>query len=357
MRRARFLATLATSTGSATKPAIYHCISRVVDRRFVFEDLEREQFRMFMRMQENFSGCRVLSYCVMSNHFHILLEVPPMPEGGISDEELLKRLAAIYTEAFVTTVAKELKEARKTENQRLVEEIHGRFTYRMHDLSEFMKTLLQRFTRWFNRTHHRSGTLWEERYKSVIVEDGVAARTMAAYIDLNPVRAGMVSDPADYRWSSYGEAIGGGKKGDGKKSREGLVRACLGHQGVGFEVEQWKEASRIYRRLMGIALGKSSGKVDVKPRGVVTKNTAEMLASEDNETALPDLKLAGMLLCRVRYFTDGAVIGSRAFVNEAFTNARERFGAKRKDGARRMRGSGKPAAGVLWSLRDLRLRV
>jgi putative transposase len=354
VRRARFLASW---EGSAAKPAIYHCISRVVDRRFVFEDLEREKFRTFMRMQENFSGCRVLSYCVMSNHFHLLLEVPPMPEAGISDEELLKRLGAIYTEAFVATVAKELKGARKTENQRLVDEIHGRFAYRMHDLSEFMKTLLQRFTRWFNRTHHRSGTLWEERYKSVIVEDGVAARTMAAYIDLNPVRAGMVTDPADYRWSSYGEAMGGGSEGNGKKSREGLVRACLGHQGVGFDAEQWKDASRIYRRLMGIAFGKSSVKAEVKSRGVVTKNTAEMLESEDNETALPDLKLAGMLLCRVRYFTDGAVIGSKAFVNEAFTSARDRFGAKRKDGARRMRGSGKPAAGVLWSLRDLRVRV
>jgi putative transposase len=331
--------------------------SRVVDRRFVFEDLEREQFRMFMRMQENFSGCQVLSYCVMSNHFHLLLEVPPMPDNGIPDEELLKRLGAIYTEAFVATLAKELMEARKTENQRLVDEIHARFTYRMHDLSEFMKTLLQRFTRWFNRTHHRSGTLWEERYKSVIVEDGVAARTMAAYIDLNPVRAGMVSDPADYRWSSYGEAIGGGAKGNGKKSREGLVRACLAHEGVGFEADRWKDASRIYRRLMGMALGKSSGKAEVKSRGLVTKNTAEMLESEDNETALPDLKLAGMLLCRVRYFTDGAVIGSKAFVNEAFANARDRFGAKRQDGARRMRGSGKPAAGVLWSLRDLRVRV
>jgi hypothetical protein len=53
--------------------------------------------------------------------------------------------------------------------------------------------------------------------------------------------------------------------------------------------------------LTGIALGKSSGKAEVKPRGVVTKNTAEMLESEDNETALPDLKLAGMLLHLVRY--------------------------------------------------------
>jgi hypothetical protein len=47
------------------------------------------------RMQENFSGCRVLSSCVMSNHFHVLLEVPPMPEGRIPEEVLLKRLSAI----------------------------------------------------------------------------------------------------------------------------------------------------------------------------------------------------------------------------------------------------------------------
>ena len=62
-----------------------------------------------------------------------------------------------------------------------------------------MKGLLIRFTRWFNRVHERTGTLWEKRFKSVIVESGTAARTMAAYIDLNPVRAGMLKDPADYR--------------------------------------------------------------------------------------------------------------------------------------------------------------
>jgi hypothetical protein len=112
---------------------------------------------------------------------------------------------------------------------------------------------------------------------------------------------------------------------------------------------------------MGMALGKNKGRAAGTPavegRGVVTKNTAEMLESEDNETVLPDLGMAGMLLCRIRYFTDGAVIGSRAFVNGAFEGARERFGARRKDGARRMRGSGSAAKGVLWSLRDLRKRV
>lgn len=355
---------LAPWKDSAEKPAIYHCISRVVDRRFVFGDEEREKFRMFMRMQENFSGCRVLSYCVMSNHIHILLEVPPMPEDGISDEELLKRISATQTEAHVAEVAAELAEARRQAARGLALEevvvgrIHERFTYRMHDLSEFMKTLLQRFTRWFNRKHERRGTLWEERYKSVIVESGAAARTIAAYIDLNPVRAGMVADPADYRWSGYGEAVGGGSKGNGKKARAGLVRACMSHHGAGFEAEKWKEVSRIYRRAMGLALGAGAGRAQAGRKVVRNQvNTAEALATGENGTVLPDLKMAAMLRRRVRYFTDGAVIGSKAFVDEVFLTARGRFTAGRKDGARRMKGAGKPASGVLWSMRDLRLRV
>jgi putative transposase len=373
------------NSNSRTKPVIYHCISRVVGRQFVLEVDEREHFRMLMRMCEKFTGCRVLSYCLMSNHFHLLLEILPMPEGGISDQELVQRLRVFYSEAQVAEVAKELEEAvvvrergefelppvdemgipldpaqemarAKLETRRRAEEIRGRYTRRMHDLSEFMKSLLERFTKWFNRAHSRSGTLWEDRFKSVIVESGTAARTMAAYIDLNPVRAGMVEDPADYRWSSYGEAMGGGAKGNGKKAREGMVRAYFCDQGVGFEAERWGEVSRLYRRLMGLALERKSGKAEVSSRRR-SQTAATRMEAEDNGMVLPDLKLAAMLRCRVRYFTDGAVIGSKAFVNEAFAEARERFTAKRKDGARRLRGNGKAAAGVLWSMRDLRVRV
>ena len=128
----------------------------------------------------------------MCNHIHLLVEVPPPPAGCFSDTGLLERLGAIYNEAEVAAVAGELAEARKSGATKRVLEIHARYTYRMHDLSEFMKTLMQRFTKWFNRTHARTGNLWEDAFKSVIVEDGVAAKTIAAYIDLNPVRAGMV---------------------------------------------------------------------------------------------------------------------------------------------------------------------
>jgi putative transposase len=360
MRRARWI--IKPKPESPT-PVIYHCISRVVNRDFVFETTEKEQLRMFMRMDEVFSGNRVLSYCFMSNHIHLLLEIVPFPAEGITDEELLRRLRAIHSEAQVAEVAKELAEARKAVANGLADEsrvkaIHARFTYRMHDLSQFMKSFMQRYTQWHNGAHERKGRLWEDRFKSVIVESGIAARTMAAYIDLNPVRAGMVTDPASYRWSSYGEAVGGGNKGNGKKAREGLVRACMSHQGAGFEAERWQEVSRIYRRAMGLALGRKSGKTEVDKEKIKPGlNTEETLVAKDNGTVLPDLGMAAMLLHRVRYFTDGAVIGSKAFVNEAFAAARARFGPKRKDGARKLRGGGAPAAGVLWSVRDLRVGV
>ncbi len=372
---------------SQSKPEIYHVVSRVNGRFLVLQNDEREHFRTLMRMCEKFTGCRVLSYCVMSNHFHILLEVTPMPEGGITDQVLLDRLSAFYSEAQVAEIALGLEDAAiprirgefelppvddhgvaltPLQEQALAEqqassrlaEIRNRYTRRMHSLSEFMKSLLERFTKWFNRTHSRSGTLWEDRFKSVIVEGGVAARTMAAYIDLNPVRAGMVEDPADYRWSSYGEAVGGGAKGNGKKAREGLTRAYFCDQGVGLDAAKWGEVSRLYRRLMGFALGRKSGNAKVadlkENQGQTMMNTAEMLESGDNGTVLKDLGMAKLLRCRVRYFTDGAVIGSRAFVEEVFEKSRERFGAKRKDGARKWRGNGEAAAGALWSVRDLR---
>ncbi|MBC8125593.1 MAG: transposase [Gloeobacteraceae cyanobacterium ES-bin-144] len=349
------------------KPVFYHCISRVVDRKLAFGTIEKERFRTFMRMQENFTGCRVVSYCLMCNHIHLLIEVPPPPKDGFSDDSLLDRLKGIYNEAYVAEVAKELSTARQQVRDGLVDEsvvvarIHERFTYRMHDLSEFMKTLMQRFTQWFNRTHTRTGNLWEEAFKSVIVEGGVAAKTIAAYIDLNPVRAGIVNDPAEYRWSSYGEAIGGGARGNGKKARAGLVRALRAHKGCEADATHWvNDVSREYRRQLMAGtvekfesrIGKTGSLEQIRKRKGMTAAEVE----RENERA-GELSRGRMLRYRVRYFTDGAVIGSRSFVNEAFANARERFGSNRSSGARKMKGSGTAASGVLWSLRDLRKDV
>ncbi len=83
------------------------------------------------------------------------------------------------------------------------------------------------------------------------------------------------------------------------------------------------------------------------------KRDPNAIKQEDNHTVDPEMQLCDMLQRRVRYFTDGAVSGSRDFVSEAFASARERFSAKRKDGARAMKGTAKEAKGVLWSIKDL----
>ena len=70
-----------------------------------------------------------------------------------------------------------------------------------------------------------------------------------------------------------------------------------------------------------------------------------------------EVALGRMLRCRVRYFSDGAVIGSRAFVDEVFTRCRERFGRQRKSGARKLRGKAAVAAGTLWCVRDLQKEI
>jgi REP element-mobilizing transposase RayT len=378
MARARWIVPWA---GSEEKPAIYHCIARVVDRRLAFGPDDKEQFRIYMRMMENFSGCRVLAYCVMCNHFHLLLEVTPRPKQPLTDEQLLKRLGSLYPKAFVATVAKELAAARhlvaqgmtkdgeaggEAEVEAYVQRIHERFTYRMHDLSEFMKTLLQRFTRWHNKRTKRQGNLWEETFKSVVVEDGLASRTMAAYIDLNPVRAGIAADPAEYRWSSYGEAMGATGH-SGAKAKAGLVRAIMADKGWEADARQWAgSVSRRYRMLL-LEEGEEKTREAVDAQGAeVTQVVRKGMARDQVETELErleagrDVALRQVLGWRVRYFTDGAAIGSRAFVDGLFEQCRDRFGPKRKSGARRMRGKAAGASGtaeMLWSARDLRLEI
>ena len=81
----------------------------------------------------------------------------------------------------------------------------------------------------------------------------------------------------------------------------------------------------------------------------ISKEESEKEGGQDGE-----ISLGRVLLCRIRYFTDGEVIGSRSFVDKVSAKSQERFGIKRKTGARRLKGNATPASGILWSLRDLR---
>jgi len=248
----------------------------------------------------DFCGVEVLTYCILSNHFHVLLRVPDVSE--VTEKELLRRYKVLYpkpTKYQTASIAVLEKDLAKGGEE--AEAIRRKLLARMGDVSEYMKAVKQRFSVWYNRSHDRYGTLWAERFKSVLVEGkGNPLQTMAAYIDLNPVRAGIVADPKDYRFCGYAEAVAGNKL-----AREGLALIWAAHTD-GSKRSQYTlvEAMQSHRELI---FGKRAADA-----GLPEMSREKALKVLEKENAL--LPKATVLRCRVRYFTDGAILGSQEFV-------------------------------------------
>ena len=321
----------------------YHCISRVVDRQFVLGAQEKEQLVTLMRRYEAFCGLKVITYCVMSNHFHILVEVPKRPEKGQlpSDAELVALVRKAKDSYGSGTLQQDLERLRGEGAEAAAEALKERFFCRMWDVSWFMRLIKQRFTQWFNKGRNRTGTLWEDRFKSVLIEGaGHALSTMAIYIDLNPVRAGVVKDPGEYRWCGYTQGMAGVRA-----AREGLAIVAAAVRGGDAPVAQRVMAEY---RLQLFGRGESRGLTeDGKPMrlGVNQKRIEEVLEKKGR------LENWEAVRCRVRYFSDGMILGSREFVESFFKSNRWRFGPKRQSGARPMRYAD---FGELFTMRDLR---
>ena len=317
----------------------YHCVSRVVEKRFAFEAREREKFRSFLQEYSLFCGVEVLTWCILSNHFHLLIKVPQKPATPPPVEELIGRLKHLTSSALTATTAQQMLERFRAAGQEdAVEELRQKLWSQMNDLSQFMKLLKQRFSQWFNRVHDREGTLWEGRFRSTLVEgNSPALATVAAYIDLNPVRAGLVDDPKDYRWCGYAEAVA-----TNGSARKGLAAALgVGVDGVLAEYRKW-----LFRQ------GEEREGTDEQGR--------PLRRGFDRETMLKVLAQGGelprteYLRLRIRHLVDGAVLGSREYVNSVFEQHRNRFGPRRTTGARAVRGMSDL---TLSCLRELRVRV
>jgi len=284
--------------------------------------------RKQMHQVAKFCGVQVLAYCLMSNHFHVLVRVPERSE--VTDNQLLERFGVLYHRDVerVKSVEALLKQGGDE-----AEVLRQQLLARMGDVSLYMKELKQRFSIWYNRSHKRYGTLWAERFKSVLVEDKHhSLPTVAAYIDLNPVRAGMVKDPEDYRFSSYGELMAGSER----------FEQALSHI---LDTKDRKWAQQEYRKLLYL-YGASQNR---KSHLSIDSEKVKRVVEADGKVSLAEL-----LRLRVRYFSDGLVLGSREFVEQYFHEHRNLFGAKRKTGARPMLGFKDSGLAVI---RDLRKQV
>lgn len=345
----------------------FHVMSRTCGGAVFFDEVEKDALRRVLRRMAAFSGVEVLTYCVMGNHFHVLVRVPHRPtwlarfDGPNGENLLMKHLRVLYSKGYVAQLEADIAEWRRLGSENRVKTKLEAFKRRMCDLSRFVKEVKERFTRWYNKRHERKGTLWMDRFKSVLVEGRPskaggwssvnALKVMAAYIDLNPVRAGLVSDPGEYRWSGYGEAVSGGKE-----ARRGLNRVMGRSPEAGWESAGGAEAYRCFLFDEGR---------EVKPRCSLVGTSDQLqhegkrrkgISSEQVRQVLEaggKLSATEMVRLRVRYFSDGTAIGSRAFVEEVFGENKTSFGSKRQKGANKIRECGE----ALYSLRRLQRRT
>ena len=313
---------------------VYHAMTRTVNGERLFDDVAKEILRKQLRQVADYTGVEVITYTILTNHFHVLLRVPQHAE--LADAELLRRYQVLYPRPTRYQAQRlEVIQSQLAKDGPDVVAWRKRQRALMGDLSQFMKLLKQRFSIWFNKSHRRYGTLWAERFRSVLLEpkDRVI-ETVAAYIDLNGARAGLAEDPKDYRFCGYAEAVAGSEI-----AREG-IRAINDAAN-----ESWETAHAGYRQVL---FGTGAG-----PRqhggGIAAEDFARVMRAGGR------LPLATVLRCRVRYFSDGAVLGSKAFVETQLAALRRRSGRGERLASRPL-----PALtdwGELTTLRQLRRRA
>jgi REP element-mobilizing transposase RayT len=366
----------------------YHCMTRVVNGERLFGDREKEMLRRMLWQNADFCGVEILTYCVMSNHFHVLVLVPE--ERVVDDRELMRRYRVLYPKPtdYQAASAKVL-ERQLAEDGPEAAQIREQLLARMGDVSEFMKSVKQRFSVWYNRNHGRYGTLWAERFKSVLVEgQGNALQTVAAYIDLNPVRAGLVEDPKDYRFCGYAEAVACSEGlGFGQAARRGLERVWADFGGSSARDGSSEADIGALRDGGSLQNGGTAQDGDTAQDGGTAMNGGSVLGSGSapgsstalqchrelifgkwaSEPGLSDLSRekalkvleeenailpkAEVLRCRVRYFTDGAILGSQEFVRSYVEAWQRGKGRKHPPKPKLLRGADWQGLAIIHGLR------
>ena len=177
----------------------YHCISRCVRRAFLcgpgFEHRKDWIERRLEKLADTFAVA-VAGYAVMDNHLHVLVRLEPERVGDWSDREVVVRWGRLFPPRGADRKPLQLTKAwiaEKLANAEWVARARGRLA----DLGWFMKCLKEPLARLANREDDCRGAFWESRYKSIALLDEPSLVATCAYIDLNPVAAGVARLPEE----------------------------------------------------------------------------------------------------------------------------------------------------------------
>jgi len=142
-----------------SKSGVYHIVLRGINKQILFEDQEdREKFLQDLQKYKDISSYSIYGYCLMDNHIHLLMQ-----EG-------------------------------------------------IEPLSQSMKRIGVGYVSWYNKKYDRFGHLFQDRFRSEVVENDTYMLTVLRYIHQNPIKAGLTKEMAEYKWSSYAEYVNGATK-------------------------------------------------------------------------------------------------------------------------------------------------
>ena len=275
--------------------AVYHVMSRTALDGFPLGDIEKDFMVDLIKRYSKLYLVEIFGFCLMGNHFHILVKV--LPEYKFSNEEIEKRFADFYggERIFAAGMIPSLRE-------------------KLSSLSEFVREIKVGFARYYNKRHHRRGYFWGDRFKSVIVEKGETLINCLAYIDLNPLRAGLVERPEEYRWNSLGYHLQ-------TTNKDNFLSLDFGLTELG--VKDAKERLRSYRRYVYEA--GALGRPGKHSAGVIKNKVLEKERTNEFE-----LKRVQRFRCRTRYFTDSGIIGTKEYVSINYQRFKNIFMSKRE---------------------------
>ncbi len=267
--------------------AVYHLISRTALDGYVMGDVENDFLLKLIKELSGVYFSEVLSFCLMGNHFHLVVRMHPGDD--YSDEVIRKRFERYY---------------QQDKKRILMPGQIPTFRNKWASLSEFVKEIKQGFSRFYNKRHKRKGFFWSDRFKSVLVEDGETLLNCLAYVELNPVRAGIVDRPEEYRWSSLGYHLQTANKGNFLSVDFGLT---------GAEKSNNKERLALYRQYVYEKGSLNPGKGKTIAAEVVEREAGKGFATDPVDR----------FRYRTRYFCDSGIIGSKEFVRRCWEMFRD----------------------------------
>jgi hypothetical protein len=267
--------------------AWYHVMNRAAGDPTLHpleEPRAQQKLLDLVRLYTSVYSCRLGAYTLMGNHYHLVVFMEKYRE--LSREELERRARRLYGRGYRSRLR--------------CDKDWERFNKRLFKLSELMRNIDGQFTAWYNPYCGRRGGFWADRYKSVWLEDLKALQDCLLYVELNPVRAGLVELPEQWRaGSAWSRAQG---------KTEGLVplSEVFVEENPGREYESYR-GRLLYR---GMEPGRE-GQAQI-PAWVVE-------AEQQRGFAKP-----GVFRQSLRWMTDGVVLGSRSRIDQVLGVCQER---------------------------------